>query len=468
MLPTLRGRAGSSTQDKLSETDVESLSQAQSCATAHRAKKSQKPTKQARPATAGKRSAAGAGGALGNTAIFAAAMARKPAFPSHSSEIVDAETGEVLTVRRGHDCALHVVASPEARRVLKYERKAAAASLLGRKHRIAACHVHPVKAAQSVEVWAKLDSLLPGHFVGLQTCALGWLCPVCSPKIAERRAAEIEAAMAVCKAQGGAVLMPTFTIPHGRHDALASTLDLLKKARRWMTSARQYKNLIAEFQVVGFINATEITHGEANGWHPHFHELWFFARAGVNVDELQERLYQLWLQACRKFGLGDPSRKHGLVVQDGSKAAKYVSKMGEKTWGLSDEIAKANAKAGRGGSRSPWQLLDCYLDEEAKPQHQKRAGALFQEYAEATKGRRQLAWSRGLKKLFAVSEMSDEELCAQVEEEAVLIAAISLADWRIIRRHNLQAHVLNAAQHGSEAVNVLVAYFRKAFQEART
>ena len=404
----------------------------------------------------------GGAGSLGTTAELGAATAcpnpREAARAAGLVEFTDSETGEILTLRRTHDCSLVKHRTSAEKRVLRYERKAAAVAVLGKRHRIAACHSNPVKNATLVEVWAKQGVALPGHFQGLQTCALSWLCSVCAPKIAERRSAEIEYAMTVCKDQGGQVLMPTFTAPHQRTDALVETLDRIKKALRTMGMSRRYKQLQERLGVEGRIIATEITHGEANGWHPHFHELWFFDRAGIDLAALELDLFQMWSAACVKVGLGAPSRKHGVVVQDGSKAAQYVSKMGNKDWTLADEISKASAKGGRKGSRSAWELLDCMIDPEALPQHQKRAEALFREYAEATKGRRQLSWSQGLKKRYAIAEMNDEELCSQEEEDAILIAQISLDAWRAIRLQKMQAHILNAVQYGSVAVNALVEY----------
>ncbi|WP_222862669.1 protein rep, partial [Aeromonas sobria] len=287
-----------------------------------------------------------------------------------------------------------------------------------------------------------------------------WLCPICSPKIAERRAKEIQQAMGQCLAQGGQVLMPTFTIPHGRQDLLTDTLALIKDALRWMARHRQYKQLQSRLGVQGRIIATEINHGEANGWHPHFHELWFFEGSGVDVSQLENDLHVLWVAACHKFGLGTPSRKHGVVVQDGSRAASYVAKMGDKPWTLADEMAKSNAKKGRRSNRSFWQLIDCYMDENATTQHRNRAKQLIREYAEATKGRKVLTWTRGLKKLYAVTDMTDEELAAQQEEEAVFIADIPLPDWRIVVRHRLEAVILDVCLNGRQAVYAIIEAYR--------
>ncbi|MDX7731343.1 hypothetical protein SJS36_20385, partial [Aeromonas caviae] len=87
----------------------------------------------------------------------------------------------------------------------------------------------------------------------------------------------------------------------------------------------EYKKVLGRIGVQGRIIATEINHGEANFWHPHFHDLWFFEGSGVDAAQLEEDLYHLWKAACLKFGLGEPSRKLGVVVQVGSRAASFVS-----------------------------------------------------------------------------------------------------------------------------------------------
>lgn len=389
-----------------------------------------------------------------------AAFALQPAPILNSRKIFDANTGEVLHVKRGRDGTLEIVQTPSQKRALKWARKAALREVLGGGHRVACCHRNPVKGGKQVEVWAKLDAFLPGHYAGLQTCALPWLCPICSPKIAERRAAEIQKAMDQCLAEGGQVLMPTFTIPHGREQPLAETLDLIKQALRWMARHRQYKQLQDRLGVEGRIIATEITHGEANGWHPHFHELWFFRKSGIDATKLERDLFNLWVLACSKFGLGEPSRKHGVVVQDGSYAAHYVSKMGQKSWTLADEISKANAKSGRRASRSFWQLIDIYMDDSSTPQQSARAKQLIREYSEAVKNRKSLTWTPGLKKRFEIEDSTDGEIAAQQIEDAVLVAEISLPDWKIVIRHRLEAVILDACLRGRAAIAEIIEAYR--------
>ena len=70
-------------------------------------------------------------------------------------------------------------------------------------------------------------------------------------------------------------------------------------------------------------------------------------------------------------------------------------------------------------------------------------------------------WSPGLKKRYAIVDLDDAELCAQVEEDAVLVAQIPLDVWRLIRLQRMQVHILNAVQHGVEAVNALIEHCRR-------
>ena len=112
-------------------------------------------------------------------------------------------------------------------------------------------------------------------------------------------------------------------------------------------------------------------------------------------------------------------------------------------------------KSGRAG-RSPFQLLADYAD-----QNDARAGALFAEFAGVFKGRRQLVWSPGLKKLAGIDEVSDE----QAAEDAVRMADESKHDervghftpkgWSVVRRH--RAALLKFAElAGAAGVDAVV------------
>ena len=288
---------------------------------------------------------------------------------------------------------------------------------------------------------------------GLQTCGSVWVCPVCAAKIAERRRAEIIAAMAAHDAAGGCMHMLTLTAPHQRGDDLAELLVKQAKALNAFWNARQVKAVFYEMGTVGQIRALEVTHGrkspQNNGWHPHYHVLLFnglephlMRFASLREEQMTDwtlRLYAVWARVCVKAGLGEPSLRHGLKLDDGSRAAHYVSK-----WGLEDEMTKGHTKKALHGE-TPFDFLRALV---ADPED-KQAAALFIEFARVFKGKRQLHWSRGLKKRYAIGEKNDDELAQEKEDDfAVWLGTITIEQWRDVLAVEGRGAVLSIATRG--------------------
>lgn len=78
----------------------------------------------------------------------------------------------------------------------------------------------------------------------------------------------------------------------------------------------------------------------------------------------------------------------------------------------------------------------------------KQAGALFKEFAETFKGKRQLHWSPGLKKRFAIGEATDEELAVQMDDHAAMLGTITLDQWRDVLAVDGRGTVLMLAANG--------------------
>ena len=361
---------------------------------------------------------------LGTTAKYSSA-------PSH----VDPETGEII----GGESAY----SPMMARFERFALQSAVRKILPNS-RTALCLRNRQKG-KTIEVWksAEFDT---ASYKGLQTCGSVWACPVCSAKISERRRVELQSAIALHKASGGQVLLATFTNPHYLGDNLAEVLAGQAKALAYLNSGRAAVQLFSDMGCVGQVRALEVTHGRLrvlnNGWHPHYHVL-LFVRSGLDLVAFRARLFVRWAAACIKSGLKAPSLEHGVRLDDGSKAAAYASK-----WGLESEMTKGHTKKANHGE-TPFDLLRAYLEN-----GDKHASALFREFAETFKGKRQLHWSKGLKKLFGIGETTDEELAEKQENKASLLGAISLEQWREILRVEGRAIVLQLATKGWEAVSV--------------
>ena len=277
-----------------------------------------------------------------------------------------------------------------------------AAKLLAGKGRVGLCRwsvVSKTRGVDVVETQYASTGETRAHFEGVQTCGSVWSCPCCGARISETRRAELNHLLVWARAQGLAVSMVTLTARHGREDDLSDLLDRMKDAKRRWAQHRTYRAIKAD--VIGSVTATEVTAGGANGWHPHFHML-LLSRPGVDLAALGPA----WLASLAAAGLDGAGA--AFQVQDASAAGRYVTK-----WGAGEEMTMTDRKAGRkGGGRTPLQLLAASCD-----QGDEVAGHLWREFSSVFRGRRQLVWSRGLKALAGVGEVSDEDAAQDQRQE---------------------------------------------------
>lgn len=337
-------------------------------------------------------------------------------------------------------------AAAHERNLSRYASKWAAANLL-KNHDAALSkrlsHCGYVARQFEVTLERKGDTGKAG-FDGLKTCASVWCCPCCSPRISARRKDDLDVLLSGARASGLSVVMLTLTARHDRQMKLAPFLDALKDAKRRLRQRREWRAFKPAF--VGSVTATEVTYGR-NGWHPHFHEILVLDCPPAAALSLIEGLRSVWL-ACLQ-GAGLSGNDAAFQVQSAQAAGAYVAK-----FGAAEELALQGEKRGRNGSRGPWQLLDDARDGD------KRAAAIWIEYALGFRGRRQLVWSSGLKARFGVGETSDDEAAAEVDPAPpaaeVLRAWAGSGDrWRLARRRRVALVLaaesracLDAAEYG--------------------
>jgi hypothetical protein len=68
-------------------------------------------------------------------------------------------------------------------------------------------------------------------------------------------------------------------------------------------------------------------------------------------------------------------------------------------------------------------------------------------FAVAFKGKRQLSWSKGLKSLLKVDEVTDDELAQVTEKDSVEVDILAMELWRLILRYKSRADYLKAKEH---------------------
>lgn len=326
------------------------------------------------------------------------------------------------------------VTPPQKRalRVNALAMKRAAATILRphdekRAGRIAACGY--VAWSPSVDLARVVNSGgdASGRLNGLVSCSNVWLCPVCSARISAKRRDELNHLLGWARAEGHAVVMLTLTMRHGQADKLAELLDALRMANASFRQSRAFRRL----GLVGSVTATEVTHG-ANGFHPHLHCVLILPASIGDACAAIEALRPEWMRSLAKAGRDGNGA--AFQVQNASATGDYVAK-----FGAAEEIALGRCKAGRKGSRSPWQLLADARDGDRK------AVPVWVEYAKAMKGKAQLVWSRGLKAACALADVPDAD--AGTVEDLRSWPGNS-DEWRAARRR--RAALLTAAESGED------------------
>lgn len=359
--------------------------------------------------------------------------------PAPKGQTIDPETGEVSGLARDARSA----------RAERFILKAVAGRLLPKGSRTSKCMRWRVPKHELELVYSPEHQR--ANYQGLFVCGSVHVCPWCSSKISERRRAEVGSAIATAKAQGLAVYLLTLTFPHGLGDDLGEITDKALSAYSKLFRGKAGVALRDKIGLEGTIRALEVTHG-ANGWHPHFHVLLFLnPEQMVTPEDVHSLVAPRWQKVAVSVGLPAPSLAHGCHCDGGDKAAAYVAK--GSTWGLESELTKGHVKVAKGAKgRTPFALLRDYADGD------KQAGALFAEYARIFEGKRQLVWSKGLKRRFAIVDMTDEELANAPEETSVLVlATISDKQWLAIRCGRLETVLLDLAEVAPGALSDFLA-----------
>jgi hypothetical protein len=316
-------------------------------------------------------------------------------------------------------------------------------------------------------------------YEGVQLCSNLWACPCCSARIRQSRAQDVERAALAHLNGGGHLLFLTLTMPHDHDDALADTLDAglaswrdVQQSSAWRRPAKHKKGpgLKVRLGLDGFIRATEVTYtaltDQGSGWHPHLHLLLFVDHEHTqdSLDAITGELHAAWSHQITRRGFRSPSTalapNGGQVgvnlrpvegVTGSSKAsslAAYLTKVQDgwgDSWSVGSEMLRGDLKSGRRAlSVTPFdiaaQALGVYEDADGirQPARPERV-QLWHEYETATKSRKAIHWSDGLRARY----LTDDE----VEDQAV--PAFDAALWRqVCRRPLWPVHFLEYAEAG--------------------
>lgn len=291
-------------------------------------------------------------------------------------------------------------------------------------------------------------------FQGLANCASAWLCPVCAAKIQARRSSEIEATLEWHLGRGGTVAMLTLTMRHHKGQALSDLWAALSAAWKAATNGRRWRQERETYGIDGYIRAVEVTHGDS-GWHVHVHALMLFEGIPSNelIQSLGDSMFDRWSARLVRSGLAAPLRDSGgldirrVGGDAGQVLSTYLTKMAS---GAALEIGSSANKTGRKGGRSPWQLAEDAIEGDTT------ARGLWLEFEAASKGRRALEWSRGLKAAAGVAELTDVEVLEDEDAVPEMVAIIPAKSWYLLRARApwLYGHILSLVDAGANWITL--------------
>ena len=313
-------------------------------------------------------------------------------------------------------------------------RKDPVTGLWPQRHRIGSCG-RPLGRAVSLTVAAIDDTGRPlttgtdpsgaarrAQFNGVETCGNANACLRCGAKIRRRRAVDIGRVLRAHLAGGGHAVFLTFTFSHAAHEEAGQVIDDAMTAWTKMLQARRWRRMKTTMGVVGFIRTTEITHSDANGWHPHHHVALLTSQPlthddydGGTLEAFRAELDHLWANQVVKLDrqVHPEIGVTAVPVRDDQGIGAYVSK-------IELELVRSDLKTGRRqGSRSHWQI-----GVNAAQARDGRDIALWHGFVKATaldRSHRYFSTSNGFWKQFGIKERTDEEIAAEQLEATPLV-----------------------------------------------
>lgn len=276
---------------------------------------------------------------------------------------------------------------------------------------------------------------------GVTRCASPWACPVCAPKLAQLRAEAMRPQVAHRMAAGFSAWLLTLTVRHTRAASLPELFAVTGQAWARATSGREW-DAVRKAGAPEFVRGFDYTRTEANGHHLHLHVLLLLPPAHGDGEALAGWFLGRWIDKVRAAG-GDalPGAQDATRTDNPEQAARYAVTPAACYEAVA--LAKKRARSGAEGGETPFEILGRAVAGD------RRAVTWWREYTAATKGKRQVTTSRGLKLA------GDEELVEETEAEEArtpdldALAAFTPRALREADRAGLLPRLLDAAEAGA-------------------
>ena len=373
--------------------------------------------------------------------------------------------GSLGTITKSHSPFASEPYAVDVSRLKDFLLQDVASTVLQKKFRVQFCLKRKIDKNSLVNVCFN-ESTSKAHFGNVIRCGSVWVCPVCAKKITEQRRSELKiinekwkkgvflytpevlpksfvgAPVHTQREVKGYTYLLTLTSPHYAYQSLSVLREKMKEAKELFFGGKKNLSLFQnKLGKVFHVTNLEVTYGQ-NGWHPHNHILIFSDKYLTisSFNQIKTLLADHWSKCLLKVGVrklkGD-EKYIACDLQDGTYAEQYVSK-----WGIESEMTKGHLKQGRETSLTPFDLLR--LCEDDNLIFNKKPSDLFREYANAFKGARQLFFSRGLKRAFAIQDKDDTEIMNETLDQAIFLRDVDDYAFKLICKYKKRSAFLDA------------------------
>lgn len=289
--------------------------------------------------------------------------------------------------------------------------------------------------ADLVRAWK--EGIPTAWTVGVSRCASPWLCPACGPVIAARRANDLAPQLSALRAAGWSVWLATLTVRHDKGDDVAALFGMLGKAWGRMTQGKAWDKRRAAYGGAEYVRGYDWTFSRRHGAHPHLHAVLCFGPGAGDGRAAAADVLARWASCLRAVGgqalpraldiqpardpeaaaayamslAGVSKRADRSASVPTGKAAKAAMRVGFET--VAEATAAASKRGRAAGGLTAADLRDAALGGDAW------AFQMFAAYAQATKGKRAVVVSQGLR-LKPEAEAREED-AETVEPEVVAV-----------------------------------------------
>jgi hypothetical protein len=252
---------------------------------------------------------------------------------------------------------------------------------------------------------------------------------------------EVASALDAWSNKGGFFVFETLTMAHTKYDSLRKVWSAVGKAFTAINGGG-YAAKHSAYGQYGYLKVVEVTHG-ANGWHVHLHVLRFIQErlSTSKLNEWSNLIFDKWSSSLQKQGFKAPNKalhKFDFVLSPAGLERYLFKSFDNSTVTTSGASTPIQAQGGKG----VWAVLDAAI---ANPKSIDRQ--VWFEWESGSRGKRQVSWSKNLRKNLGLNEAKkDEELAAELDAFIPLIAIDAASVRHLGRLGRIQSRVLRAVE----------------------